>query len=385
MGLFVINGVLICVMLYQVKTLWKLKDKVEKILDFLVFLTTVGSITFLVIHFIVNYVLETSPKNFYYLQTSLEIGDFSVLFAGLNLVFYFQIFPIYKQVKNFTLSVSWILLKLISGFSLPILVGFGLFFISRYEPGSKPTYKVYFHMLSNTFSLMFGNVADDPYSIYFPQTSDTLTPYALEVFVIFIMGILAYIVTNVLLAFSINQVEHYMQVAELNRIKHMFIMCKLSTDTQSQLTNLKKITIKKVSQNKTIYGRIYKNSGNFTKVSIPTWIIEHTRKILDKKEQEDQVQIEKKTYRDGLDEKLKHQNDAVLQQSDQIKTSLECFFNKQQQEIAKLIELNKKQSEIIEKQSQQLENQALLQTRATDTIQSEMALLRESIERMSKQ
>ena len=375
-------------MLYQVKTLWKLKDKVEKILDFLVFLTTLGSITFLIIHFIVNYIFKTSHKNFYYLQTSLEIGDFSVLFAWLNLVFYWQIFPIYKQVKNFTLSVSWILLKLISGFSLPILVGFGLFFISRYKPGSKPTYRVYFHMLSNTFSLMFGNVADDPYSIYFPQTSDTLTPYALEVLVIFIMGILAYVVTNVLLGLSINQVEHYLQVAELNRIKHMFIMCKLSTDTQSQLTNLKKITVKKVSRNKTIYGRIYKNSGNFTKVPIPTWIIENTRKILDKKEQEDQVENELKIYRDSLDERLKHQNDAILHQNEQIKTSLEGFFNKQQQEIAKLIDLNKRQSEIIEKQSKKIENQAVIQSRATDamvTIQSEMVSLREKIQRMSRQ
>ena len=377
-----ITGVLFIAMVYQVIKLRKLKTKFESVLDILVLLTTFGSIASLLMHFYINHSLNTSLNNFYYLQLSLEIGDFAVLLAWINLVFHLQIFPLFEQVRNFSLSVSWILIKLITGFSLPILVGFGLFLISRLKPGSKPWYRVYFHMLSNTFSLMFGNVTDDPYSIYFPRPSGTLTPYEVEVIVVFIMSILAYIVTNVLLGFSVNEVEHYKLIAELTRIKHMFHTCK-SFETNSQL-NLKHITIQKVSRNKTIFGRICDNSGKFSEVSIPAWIIEKARKILDKKEKDDQAKSETKIYRDHLDDKFKQLNDVIFQQNEESMRTQNDFFQNQQEQIKILIELNNKNSKKIEEQSDKLETQTKNQIQATESFQSEIAALKESIQKMNE-
>ena len=373
-------------MVYDVINVWKLKTKLESVLDILVLLTTFGSIVSLFIHFYINHSLETSLNDFYYLKLALEIGDFAVLAAWINLVFHLQIFPLFEQVKNFCLSVSWILLKLIIGFSLPLLVGFGLFFISRYKPGSKSWDRVYLHMLSNTFSLMFGNADADPYSIYFPSPSGTLTPYEVEVFVVFIMSILAYVVTNVLLGFSVDMVEHYKLIAEMTRIDHMYLMCK-SFDTHSQL-NLKKITIKKVSRNKTIYGNIFDNSGKFIEVFIPAWIIEKARKILNKKEKADKAKKETKIYRDSLDDKLNLQNEVILQQSKQIISCQEYFFKKQQEQTERLNDLTNKHLEKIEEQSDKLETQARNQIQATQSFQSEIlalkASLKESFQKMNE-
>ena len=268
---------------------------------------------------------------------------------------------------------------------MPLLVGFGLFFMSRYKPGSKPWYRTYFHMLSNTFSLMFGNVADDPYSIYFPRPSGTITPYEVEVFVVFVMSILAYIVTNVLLAFSVNQVEHYTLIADLTRIEHMFFMCKVF-DTNSQL-NLKNLTIKKVSRNKTIFGRICDNSGEFSEVFIPVWIIEKARKILDKREKEDQAKSETKLYRDHLDDEIKQLKNVIVKQNEKNMQTQDIFFKNQQEQIKILIRLNeqnKKYLEKIEEQSNKLETQASVQIQATQYFQSEIVALKEKIQKMNE-
>ena len=123
-----ITGFWLFVMVYEVRKLWKLKTLVESLLDIVVLMTTFGSIVCLIIHFYISHSLNTILSYFYFLQLSLEIGDFAVIFAWVNLVFHLQIFPIFERLKNFSVAVSGILLKLITGFSMPLLVGFGLFF-----------------------------------------------------------------------------------------------------------------------------------------------------------------------------------------------------------------------------------------------------------------